>query len=95
MKNIIESINQVLAEFDPIGVGEDIAIDEYRGYIPQILKSSVSKEELMKCLEKIVNEMEVGFDPNDKKHTEGLHRICNKIIQITQNPNQSDMFNGR
>lgn len=86
MKKTIERINQVLAEWDPIGVGEDIATDEYRSYISLILKSSESKDELMKCLEKIVNEMDVGFDPKDKEHTEDLDRICNKIIQITQSP---------
>jgi hypothetical protein len=84
MKKTVESINQALAEWNPIGVGEDIATDEYRSYISLIIKSSESKDELMKCLQKIVNEMDVGFDPNHKEHTEDLDRVCNKIIQITQ-----------
>ena len=30
MKTLIENINQVLAEWDPIGVGEFTAKDEYK-----------------------------------------------------------------
>ena len=86
MKKTIESINQVLAEWDPIGVGEDIAIEEYRSYIPLILKSSECEHKLLKCLEGIVTEMEVGYDPENKNHIQDLQRVCNKIIQITHPP---------
>jgi hypothetical protein len=44
MKKYIEEINQVLSEWDPIGVGGEKARDEYRGYISNIIKSSGSKE---------------------------------------------------
>jgi len=82
MKKTIENINQVLAKWDPIGVGEDIASDEYRGYISLILKSSESQYELMNCLEEIANKMEIGYDPKNKKHLEDLQQVCDKIIQI-------------
>jgi hypothetical protein len=51
MKALIENINQVLSEWDPIGVGETIATDEYRGYIPIILRSVNNKKTLIDCLE--------------------------------------------
>ena len=38
MKTKSEMINRILAEWDPIGVGYELAIDEYRGYIPVILR---------------------------------------------------------
>ena len=31
MKAITEMINQILMEWDPIGVGPELAIDEYQG----------------------------------------------------------------
>ncbi len=80
----IERIIQVWVDWDPIEVGVELAGDEYNSYIPHILKFSQSKEQLMKCLENIVNEMEVGFNPKDKKHTADLQAICNKFIQAVQ-----------
>jgi hypothetical protein len=82
MKKYIEEINQVLIEWDPIGVGEEIARDEYRGYISNIIKTSGSKDAIMKCLEKIVNELEVGFDFNDEKQIQDLQIVCNRIYQL-------------
>jgi|LauGreDrversion4_2_1035121.scaffolds.fasta_scaffold263082_3 hypothetical protein len=84
MKKYIEEINQVLSEWDPIGVGEEIARDEYRGYISNIIKSSGSKDGIMKCLEKIVDELEVGFDVNDEKQNQDLQIVCNRIYEVLQ-----------
>ncbi|MEY2670765.1 MAG: hypothetical protein RLZZ577_1081 [Bacteroidota bacterium] len=84
MKKYIEEINQVLSEWDPNGVGEEIARDEYRGYISNIIKSSGSKDGIMKCLEKIVDELEVGFDVNDEKQNQDLQIVCNRIYEVLQ-----------
>ena len=86
MKKTIESINQVLAQWDPIGVGIDTATDEYRSYISLILKSSESKYKLMNCLEDIAIKMEIGYDPNNKNHSDDLQQVCDKIIQIVKRP---------
>lgn len=40
----------ILAKWDPIGVSNDMAIDEYEEY-PMILHSLSNQQELMKCLE--------------------------------------------
>jgi len=82
MKKYIEEINQVFIEWDPIRVGEEIARDEYRGYISNIINSSGSKDGIMKCLEKIVNELEVGFDANDEKQLQDLQIVCNRIYEV-------------
>ena len=82
MKKYIEEINQVFIEWDPIGVGQEIARDEYRGYISNIINSSGSKDGIMKCLEKIVNELEVGFDANDEKQLQDLRIVCNRIYDV-------------
>ena len=85
MENITESLNLILAEWDPIGVGKDLASYEYRIYIPQILKSSNNIDELLKSLEKIIIELDVGYNPNNEKHTENLYNICCKIIGLIEN----------
>jgi hypothetical protein len=84
MKKYLEEINQIFIEWDPIGVGEEIARDEYRGYISNIINSSGSKDGIMKCLEKIVDELEVGFDVNDEKQNQDLQIVCNRIYEVLQ-----------
>lgn len=85
MKQIIKNINYVLAKWNPIGVPEDIAVYEYRGYISSILKSIESREQLVKCLEAIlINKLEVDYDPANMDHLEDLQQICDEIIQVYQ-----------
>jgi hypothetical protein len=86
VKKNIGKINLILAEWDPIGVGEDIAKDEYKGYVSLILKSAENKVKLMKCLENIANKMEIGYDPNNKNHLKDLQQVCDKIIKIVKSP---------
>jgi len=85
VKNIIESINRVLADWNPIGVDDEIAIEEYKGYIPLILKAIENKQELMNCLEDIlINRMEIGYDPSNMEHIKDLQGVCERLIQIYQ-----------
>jgi len=84
MKNNIEKINQVLAKWNPIGVGEDIASDEYQGYIPIILNSAKNKDNLMNCLKSIAIKMEIGFDPQNKEHLKDIQQVCDEIIKIVK-----------
>ena len=82
MKALIEKINHVLTEWDPIGVGDTVATDEYRGYIPIILRSINDKEILMNCLVNIlIDKMGLGYDPSNKSHVKDLQQVCEKIIQ--------------
>lgn len=86
MKRLVENINQILAEWDPIGVGAAIATDEYKGYIPTILNSINDKKRLMECLENIlVNEIGLEYDSTNKEHFTDLQQICDKIIQVCSN----------
>lgn len=83
MKNIIEGVNHILAEWDPLGVGENIAKDEYKRYIPLILKDIKSKEGLTVCLENIlINNLEVGYDKENNEHKYALNKIVEKIMQL-------------
>ena len=82
MQKIFQNINQVLAEWDPIGVGKDIAIGEYQGYIPLILKYIENRPGLIGCLEHIlVNKIGLDYDPMNKAHVKDLERVCDKLIR--------------
>ena len=83
MKAITEMINQILMEWDPIGVGPELAIDEYQGDIPIILRSCFDKKKLLDCLQNIViHEMGLEYDLNNEKHNNDIQLICDKIIQV-------------
>jgi len=83
MKKIIDDINQILSEWDPLGIGEDIITDEYRGYIPVVLKHIKSKEELTSCLEDIlVNSLQTGYDKKNNNHKNMLMLIVEKIMRL-------------
>ena len=85
MKNIFENINNILSEWDPLNVGRDIAADEYRAYVPLIVKQINSKEKLMHCLEDIlINKLEVGYDKQNKEHILTLHEITDKILNVSR-----------
>lgn len=88
-KKTIERIKQVWVDWDPIGVGEELAGDEYNPYISRILQYSESKEALMKCLENTVNEMEVGFNLKDQKHKVDLQTICHQFMRALQGTESS------
>jgi len=81
MRTLIENINQILAEWDPIGVGKTIATDEYRGYVPIIIKFIDDKQLLMNCLIDILaNKIGLEYDPSNKLHVESVHQVCEKIL---------------
>jgi hypothetical protein len=85
MKKTIENINLVLTEWNPIGVPDAIATEEYRSYIPLILQSIENQQRLMNCLEDIlINKIEIDYDPTNKEHSEGLQQVCDKLIRVYQ-----------
>lgn len=83
MKKIFIDINRILADWDPIGVPKYIAIDEYIRYIPLILESIESREQLLKCLEDIlINKLELGYNPANNEHSKDLQQVCDKLIEV-------------
>lgn len=80
-----EIINSILADWDPIGVGKEIATDEYIGYVPQILKCCTDKNKLMNCLSSILIEsMGLDCDLNNPEHYEDIQNVCEKILQANE-----------
>jgi len=78
-----DNINKVLSEWNPIGVDENIATDEYKGYVQTILKTIDNEDKLFKCLEIILIEhLGVPYDKVNKDHISDLHMICHKLIEV-------------
>lgn len=81
LKKAFDAINTIVADWDPLGVGETIAEDEYTGYIPSIMQVIENGESLFEYLSHIlINDLGSRFDPTDMKHVEGLESICDRII---------------
>ena len=77
-----EIINQILAEWDPIGVGCEMACEEYIGYVPLLLQFCHDKEKMKECLLNIlIHEIGIEYDVNNEKYTYDLQQTCDRIIQ--------------
>lgn len=75
-------VNQILAEWNPIGVPEGIAESEYTSYVSNVLKFRNDLEGLVKELERIVSVViGLDYDSNNSVHREHTLTFANKIIQ--------------
>ena len=79
-----ELVNDILAEWDPIGVPDTVAKTEYADYVQRILVKRDNLQGIIKELETIIT-ADIGLDyngdnPNDKGHTvEYATRIFNEL----------------
>jgi len=86
MNKIFESINCVLADWNPLCVPIHLATEEYKCYIPMILKSIEDPKLLLLCLEDIlISHMEIDYDNRNEEHVEDLHQVCEKLFQVYKN----------
>ena len=80
-KKIIDEINKILIEWDPIDVGKDIATVEYKGYIPEILSARKNFNDLVRCLKcMIVNDIGLDYQKYNDNHKKDLVFIAYKIF---------------
>lgn len=83
-QEIFNSINSILAEWDPIGVGEDIASDEYTRYVPEIVRVIEARTDLYVFLKDVlVRQMELPFDESDARHVDDLRQVTSRIQSFT------------
>lgn len=81
-KKAFDAINKVVADWDPLGVGESIAGSEYAGYIPKIMLVVKNGDSLFEHLSHVlVNELGGGYDPTNIKDLEYLKSVCDRIIE--------------
>jgi len=82
MEKLAKDINQILADWDPISVGAKIAKEEYKRYIPLILRTANDPKTLKECLESIlIQKLQVGYDSQNERHSRDLENVCKKIIE--------------
>jgi len=81
MKNRQTLINEILSEWNSIGVPDNIAKEEYKGYIPDILGTS-NETQLINCLENMLNKMELGYDNSNPLHKEEIKQVVLKILSL-------------
>ena len=63
MNELTNKINDILTKWDPIGVGEEMAMDEYKEYIPMIIHYAQDRQKLINHLEKmLVDYMGLSYD---------------------------------
>lgn len=79
---LIQEINKILSNWDPIGVEKPIADDEYRGYIPEIIQAMDSKENLKKCLIHIIDQLGMSYDVNSDFFEKDILSISGKILAL-------------
>lgn len=81
-----DQINKILADWDPVGVGFDLAKIEYIDYIPAIIENAKNEQALMKYLEQmLIDEMGLSYDQSNSVQYKMLKNICQEIFQICSN----------
>lgn len=75
-------VNQILAEWNPIGVPEGIADSEYTMYVPNILKFRNDYDGLVVEMNRIVDEV-IGltFDKNEEFYQQVTLVFAKRIIE--------------
>jgi hypothetical protein len=85
-KSILElkyMINNILAEWDPIGVPFFIKFDEYADFVEPIFLLGNNEIELEKYLIYLIDDyIGLGFDKNNEKQKNDIHRVVGKIIAL-------------
>ena len=76
-------VNQILAEWNPIGVPEGIADSEYTAYVPNMLKYRNDYVALVTEMKRIVNDV-IGltFDHYDEEYKQETLVFAKRIIQV-------------
>lgn len=78
------TINEVLAAWNPLGVPDDIAQSEYTSYVPRVQSSLSSEQTLIDCLADIVNnKMGLELDLNNEEDLNELKAVYQQLIKIT------------
>lgn len=76
-------INDVLMEWNPIGVIGSVLMDEYVAYIPRLIRVKENSDLLLKELEIILTkDMGIRLDPLNAEKKQELVNVARKINAI-------------
>jgi len=79
---MIDKINKILSEWDPIEVGYPISLDEYTQYAPKIKTLLHDEEKLKYFLGEILAQMGLGYDSNNSDQKQEIDRIAKKLSRV-------------
>jgi hypothetical protein len=79
---LANKINVILSEWDPIGVEKPISDDEYRQYIPEIIRAMDHMENLKDCFIHIVDQLGISYDLSDDIFQEDITSVSEKIFAL-------------
>jgi hypothetical protein len=80
MNSIYEQVNAVISKWDPLNVGPDLASDEYRAFIPRLVRNIGKRENLRIALEEILlKEMKCDFQQDDPIHIKSIEDLCDEL----------------
>jgi hypothetical protein len=80
---IYDKINTILYQWNPLGLPIDIALYEYKPYIPEIMRSMRDRQMLIGCLERIItDDMDTGYDKMNMSHKADVVDVANKIMAL-------------
>src|SRR5688572_27898207 len=83
VKNSIEHrINLILANWNPIGVPDHVALYEYQKYIPKIIKCLNRRNGIVRCLADIlITEIGLIYDINNKQQVNDLDKVAGMLME--------------
>jgi hypothetical protein len=79
---MLEKINEILATWDPIGVGLPISREEYLSYAPQILKYLESEQLLRDYLIHLLDYLGLEYDASNRVQMESHNEVINKLLKL-------------
>jgi hypothetical protein len=81
MTKFESSINKLLAEWNPIGVPNQIALSEYSTYVPIITKAYDSRKDLQSIHESLIGVYteHLGYDLNERA-TNAIQKLSERIF---------------
>lgn len=83
MDNIEVRINKILANWNPINVPIELADEEYKNYVPIIIKNGYDKDLLFDCMCNTTRSIVgLNFDLTNKSHLKDLQEVCNEIFNV-------------
>lgn len=83
MELLVNQINNVLIEWNPIGVPSEIAATEYKMYIPSIISCLRDNKELSKYLEQLLTkQMGLEYSQANQEQRQHLRNVADEIERI-------------
>lgn len=79
---MIEKINKILSDWDPIGVGYPLSFDEYKQYAPKIKTLINDERKLTDYIIEILNQMGLDYDPKDINQQNDIDQTVKKLLNI-------------